>query len=108
MHAIQRYHYNRLQGFLIKLQQESETYQLPVHHLNTIVQQEKQLQQLYSNYLAALQQVSALIKQYEKEHQSVRRLMSCHKQYRKGLRKLEIENLKENIPLINHTATDLV
>lgn len=85
MHAIQRYHYDRLQGYLCQLQDESMTFQLPDDHLDTIVQQEKKLKQLYSNYQASLAQISALIKQYEQEYQSVRRLMISHRQHRKRL-----------------------
>ena len=85
MHAIQRYHYDRLQGYLLQLQKESKVFQLSADHLNTIVEQEEKLKQLYHNYQASLHQVALLIKQYEKEHQSVRRLMFSHKQYRKQL-----------------------
>ncbi|MBC7936591.1 MAG: hypothetical protein H7Y86_14670 [Rhizobacter sp.] len=95
MHAIQRYHYDRLQGYLQRLQLESEIFQLPDDHLNTIVQQEKKLQQLYSNYQATLQQVAVLIKQYDQEHKSVRQLIISHKQYRKrlGEKVISIENV---------------
>lgn len=95
MHAIQRYHYNRLQLLLHQLQQESEAYKLPEVHLKTIVQQEEQLKQLYVSYQESLQHVASLIKKYELEYQSVKRLVNRHKQYRKqGLKK---EVLKENI-----------
>ncbi len=83
MQAIQRYHYNRLQQFLYQLQQESEAYELPTHHRNSIVEQEEKLKQLYVNYQQSLQQVAILIKQYEIEHQSVRRLVNSHKQLAK-------------------------
>ncbi len=99
MHAIQRYHYNRLQQFLRQLQQESEAYELPGHHLDTIVQQENKLKQLYTNYQESLQQVASIIKQYELEYQSVKRLVNSHRQFRKqGSKK---EALKENVPLRN-------
>lgn len=83
MHAIQRYHYIRLQRYLTQLQRESKFFQLPGEHLNLILQQEKKLVQLFNNYQAALQTVAELIKQYEQENQSVRRLISTHKQHRK-------------------------
>lgn len=87
MHAIQRYHYERLQGYLDLLQQESKILELPSDHQFTILEQEKNLTQLYNNYQAALQAIAILIKQYDKEHQSVRRLMFIHKQYRKNSQK---------------------
>lgn len=87
MHAIQRYHYKRLQGYLDLLQQESEILELPTDHQLTIIRQEKNLTQLYNNYQAALEEIAILIKQYDKEHQSVRRLMFIHKQHRKNLHK---------------------
>ncbi len=95
MHAIQRYHHNRLQLFLQQMQQETETYKLPGHHLKAIVQQEKNLKQLYFSYLESLQQVASLIAQYELEYQSAKQLVNKHKQYLKqGLKK---RRLKENI-----------
>jgi predicted chitinase len=87
MHAIQSYHHVRLQGYLIQLKHESEVFKLPDEHLNTVVQQEKKLIQVYNKYQAALEEVAILIKQYDKEHQSVRRLMFMHKRYRKLLQK---------------------
>lgn len=87
MHAIQRYHYERLQGYLNVLQQESEILELPTDHQLTILEQEKNLTQLYTNYQAVLQEVAMLLKQYDKEHQSVRRLMFIHKQYRNAIKK---------------------
>ncbi|GEM_PF-1709029 len=83
MHAIQRYHYNRLQRFLHQLQQESETFELPTNHIHSIVEQEEKLKQLYISYQESLQQVACLIKQYELEYQSVRRLVNSHKQLAK-------------------------
>lgn len=43
MHAIQRYHYDRLQGYLQQLQKESKVYQFSTDHLNTIVEQEEKI-----------------------------------------------------------------
>jgi len=87
MHAIQRYHYDRLQKCLRELQTESIACQLSEDHLNTIVQQEKKLKQLYNSYTTSLREISILIKQYEQEHHSVRRLISSHKQHTKSLQK---------------------
>ena len=83
MQAIQQYHYNRLKQFLHQLQQESMAYELPAHHQNSIVEQEEKLKQLYVSYQHCLQQLAILIKQYEVEHQSVRRLVGSHKQLAK-------------------------
>jgi len=90
MQAIQRYHYNRLQRFLDQLQQESEAYELPAHHRHSIVEQEEKLKQLYVNYQQSLQQVAYLIKQYELEYQSVKRLVNSHKQLAKHHVKMRV------------------
>ena len=81
MNAIQRYHYDRLQDYLKHLQKESEIFQLPVEHIIEIMEMEERLKQLYGNYQSSLLQVAELIKQYEREHRSVKRLMSSHKNY---------------------------
>ena len=85
MHGIQRYHYERLQGYLKQLQQESKIFQLSSDHLTTIEQQEEKLKLLYHNYQASLHQVAIIIKQYEQEYKSVRQLMISHKQHRKQI-----------------------
>ncbi len=81
MNAIQRYHYDRLQDYLKHLQKESEIFQLPVEHISEIMEMEERLTKLYRNYQSSLLQVAELIKQYEREHRSVKRLMSSHKNY---------------------------
>lgn len=85
MHAIQRYHYDRLQEYLHLLKKESEVFELPGDHQNAIIEQEKILIKLYNNYQEALLEVANLIKQYDQEHKSIRRLLFIHKQYRKSL-----------------------
>lgn len=90
MQAIQRYHYNRLQQFLDQLQNESEAYELPAHHLISIVEQEEKLRQLYISYQQSLQQVASLIKEYQLEYQSVKRLVNSHKQLTKHQAKIGV------------------
>lgn len=87
MNAIQRYHYDRLQDYLRHLQRESEILQLPVEHVKEIIEIEERLKQLYGNYQSSLLRVAELIKQYEQEHRSVKRLMSSHKNHRKNNQK---------------------
>jgi len=83
MQAIQRSQYNHLQKNLQKLKDESEVFKLPVDHLKIIVQQEVNLYKLYRNYQEALLNIALLIKQYNNEHQSIRRLQHIHKKYQK-------------------------
>ncbi|MDN3656784.1 hypothetical protein QWZ08_14150 [Ferruginibacter paludis] len=87
MQAIQRYHYDRLRGYLNLLQKEAEFYQLPEGHLLSIIEQGNKLQDLFTNYHEALAFIEILIKQYDSEYHAVRRLMHLHKQYRKSFPK---------------------
>jgi hypothetical protein len=87
MQAIQRYHYDRLQGYLNLLQKEAEFYQLPEDHRFAITERGQKLEELFTSYHEALALVEALIKQYDSEYHAVRNLMYVHKQYRKNLPK---------------------
>lgn len=93
MHAIQRYHYLRLQEYLTVLKRESEILGLPEEHQVLIVEQEIKLKQLYNNYQEVLKDVAELIKQYQTEDKSIRRLICVHKQYSKQLQKKELIKL---------------
>jgi hypothetical protein len=95
MHAIQRYHYIRLQEYLNVLKRESEIWGLPDEHHLSIIQQEIKLKELYNNYQEVLKDVAELIKEYQKEDKSVRRLISIHKQHTRQLQKKEF--IKQNI-----------
>lgn len=83
MQGIQRYHYERLKGYLNLLQKEAEFYQLPENHQLSIIEQGQKLEKIFTNYHEALAVVEFLIKQYESEYHAVRKLMYIHKQYRK-------------------------
>lgn len=87
MHAIQRFHYDRLQGCLKKIRKESEDFMLPEDHLQSVFLQEERLKKLLQNYQEALQHLALILKDYEKEQQLTQSLIYVHKKYRKEVLK---------------------
>ncbi len=101
MQAIQRYHYERVKGYLNLLHREAEFYQLPEGHVLSINEQSKKIEDLFIKYRETLKVVEILIRQYDAEYNTVRRLMSIHKQHRKKLLK---KNLLQPIPELGNNA----
>ncbi|MEO6546404.1 MAG: hypothetical protein ABIN94_00330 [Ferruginibacter sp.] len=83
MNAIQRYHYNRLRELLTHLQKESKVLSLPVEHQDELNKKEGDINQLYTEYQSSLLQVAQVINRYEQEQQSVKALVTSHKNLRK-------------------------
>lgn len=68
---------------LVRLQAQAEYLQLPTEETGTLRTKEK-LQEIYRQYEASLQQVALIVKQYDTEQKSVRRIISNHKRSSKA------------------------
>lgn len=85
MHGIQRHQHDQLMKYLVQLEEESKTLQLPCDHLNRVIQHAKKMKDLYGIYQDTLQRVGILVKQYELEQKATRRIIVFQKKYLKEL-----------------------
>jgi len=89
MQGIQLFEYKSLQEYLQRIRQD-ELCTMPCEHTEQVAAYEEKLNEIYSNYQMAWEQVSVTIRQFEEHKLSIRRLLSQHKSCRKSLNERNI------------------
>ncbi|HPH85113.1 MAG TPA: hypothetical protein PLC48_06615 [Ferruginibacter sp.] len=84
MQGIPFFHFKTMYDCLCRLQAQAEYLQLPVEEIRALSLQKENLQEIYRQYEVLLQQVALVVKQYDVEQKSVRRLISNHKRNSKA------------------------
>jgi hypothetical protein len=84
MQGIPFFHFKTMFDCLVRLQAQAEYLQLPTEEIQALSEQKEKLQEIYRQYEASLQQVALIVKQYDTEQKSVRRIISNHKRSSKA------------------------
>jgi hypothetical protein len=90
MQGIQLFHYKYLLEQLQSLR-DTQMQGFTCEHSDMILEQEEKLKKIYADYQHAMEDVSAIIKQFSDEKHAIKRLMFHHKQCLKQVKKRKME-----------------